>query len=248
MHAEELRRYLSEATGRPIRLRVTENAHSLLRATPDRPGPGIRVSIHRIFLEGGPHIAAAVAAFLAGPTPASRQAVRIFIAQNRDRLVRAADYLESAGRVFDLAPRAARINETCFAGRLEYRIGWSNPPRARRRQRHVTLGQWDPGRRAILIHPMLDSPAVPGYYLDGIIHHEMVHIAVPSSVGCTGRMTHHSREFRALERTYPWFEASQKWEREHLGAVIDAWCRGERSRPRKPIVGQLDLIDLEGGG
>lgn len=244
MHAEELRRYLSEATGRPIRLRVTDNAHSLLRATPERPGRGLNVSVHRIFLDGGPEIAAALAEFVAGPTAASRRAVRLYIAHNRERLARVADELEPAGRVFDLAPRAASINQTCFGGKLEYRIGWSNPPRARRRQRHVTLGQWDVGRRAILIHPMLDSPLVPGFYLDGVIHHEMVHIVVPSSVGCTGRMTHHSPEFRLMERAYPWFVAAQQWEKANLGRIIDAWCLGRGGRPAvPPPCGQTDLLD-----
>jgi predicted SprT family Zn-dependent metalloprotease len=92
--------------------------------------------------------------------------------------------------------------------------------------RHLGVGT----RKTIRIHPMLDDPKVPGFYIDSVIHHEMAHIAIPSEVGGTGRMHHHTPKFRALERRYPWFEAAMAWEKANLGGLIRAWC----SRHRKP--------------
>lgn len=249
MHAEEMRRFLSEAAGRPVRLKINDNAHSLLSVTPERPGPGLRVSMHRIFLSADESLQKSLVEFITGPTPASRQAVRIFIAGQRGQLAPApvAVVRDTRPHHHDLDARAARINELCYGGRLEYHIRWSKPPAPRRRtMSKVTLGTWDSARKTIRIHPMLDDPNVPGFYIDSVIHHEMAHIAIPSEVGCTGRMHHHTPEFRAMERKYPWFEAAMAWEKAHLGGLIRAWCQRHRKPKtvRQALGGVLDLFGV----
>lgn len=248
MYAEDMRRFLSEATGRPVRLRINDNAHNLLSVSPERPGPGLRVSMHRVFLSADDDLKRSLVEFITGPTPASRRAVRIFIASLQGQLAPAPAPIpeDNASHHHDLDARAKRINELCYEGRLEYHIRWSKPPAPRRRtMSKVTLGTWNSARKTINIHPMLDDPKVPGFYIDSVIHHEMAHIAIPSEVGGTGRMHHHTPKFRALERRYPWFEAAMAWEKANLGGLIRAWC----SRHRKPktvrqVVG--DMLDLFG--
>ncbi|MBI1292663.1 hypothetical protein GC173_15720 [bacterium] len=231
MHAEDLRRFLSEATGKPVDLKMNNNTHSLVSA---RPTPfGIRVSLHRMFLEGEAPLFQALARFIHRPTPEARAAIREFIALRHERITEAraagpsrAIRGTARGRRFNLEERAAIINRRHFGGALQYRIIWGRPLRAGRRQHHVTLGTWNLRQRIIRIHPMLDMPGVPSYMVDFVIYHEMCHIAVPSQASDTGRMHHHTPEFRALERRYPLFTRAMAWEKRWISPMIAAWNGG----------------------
>ncbi len=235
LHAEELRRFLAEATGRPVTLRLNDNQHTLITARPERPGRGIRVSIHRIFLNSSREVLDALARFIVAPKPNDRKTIRFYINENANRLSRvvptrppkARTVGSARGDHYDLQTRADRLNERYFNNELKFQIIWGRRIRSGRNQRHATLGTWNRRARTIRIHPMLDHPRVPWYFLDYIIYHEMVHIAVPSKA-CGDRMAHHTNEFYAMERAYPFYRRAVAWETRWLPKLILQWNGGRQ--------------------
>jgi hypothetical protein len=255
MHAEDMRRHLSEAMGRPVSLRLTMNASTMLSVRPDLPGPGVRVSMHRIFLLAPPEVLAAVAEYgrRGGPSPEARVAVRDYI-NTQLATPAAADAPAAAmhapprlvagtgvGRHFNLAPRAAALNDRFFAGELRYRIIWGRHSTAEGRQRHIHLGTWNNRQGVIRIHPLLDSPLVPAFFVDFVIYHEMTHVAVPSSL-CDGRMSHHGPAFRAVERKFPHYREAIAWENRWLWKLIEHY-HGGAPVPPGSAEGPRSIVD-----
>jgi len=230
IHAEELRRYLADATGRPVQLRINDNTHTMIHATRDGAGPGIRVSLNRMFLDAEREVIEVLPIFITKPTPRARHVIRAFINGAAASLAVARPPRHARGtgrgRHYHLDERAQAINRTLFQGRLAYRIIWGKGVRAGNRQCHVTLGTWSVRQSVVRIHPMLDNPAVPAYFLDYIIYHEMAHIVVPATTGCTGRNQFHTDEFYRIERAYPQYEMAKAWERHWLPRLIRAWNGG----------------------
>ncbi|CAN5471771.1 hypothetical protein BH09SUM1_BH09SUM1_32640 [soil metagenome] len=229
IHAEDLRRYLADATGRPIDLRINDNLTSLISSRKD--GPGIRISLHRMFLDAEEPVLAALAKFVHNATPEVHRVIREYINVNQERIVSARAAAphrvvrgHARGKRFDLQARADVINKRLFRGELQYRIIWGKP--ARGGKRGVTLGTWSVRQKIIRIHPMLDIPGVPAYMIDFVIYHEMTHVAVPSQTGCSGRMAHHTKAFYAVERAYPLYEEAKRWEKRWLSALMRAWNGG----------------------
>lgn len=240
IHAEDLRRYLEESTGRPVVLRMNNNSHSLINARPDRPGRGIRVSIHRLFLTADDDVLEALARFIVSPTPSVRQTIREYINRNHHRIAQGNSAAApprkitgtARGRAHHLDQRARRLNEKYFRGQLEFRIIWGRATRGGRRQRHVTLGTWNDRQKLIRIHPMLDNERVPTYFLDYIIYHEMVHIAVPASVSESGRRHIHTEEFYRLERAFAHYTLAAAWEKKWFPRLLRAWNGGSELPPQ----------------
>jgi hypothetical protein len=73
--------------------------------------------------------------------------------------------------------------------------------------------------RTILIHPALDQPDVPGYFVATVVFHEMLHQAVPA-VSRDGKRFVHTAAFRRREREFPDHERARRWERAHLDRVL----------------------------
>lgn len=245
IHAEELRRFLAEAAGRPVELRLNTNRSTMVSVRPDPRGVGLRVSLHRIFLDAEREVLDALADFTGSPSAESHRIIRVYIAENQHRAGQVDVYSpprprrgRARGKTHDLGARARALNDAHFGGALDFRIQWGAGRRgANRRQRHVTLGTWSLNQRTIRIHPMLDHPHVPQYFLDFIIYHEMVHIAVPSSVGGGGRLLHHGPEFRRLEACYPHYAEARRWEERWLSALIRSWNGGAAlpARAARPL-------------
>lgn len=231
MHAEDLRRLLAERLGRPVYLRINDNFRSVLSVRRDGTGPGLRLSVHRMFLDADTATLEALVRFAKGPTDPCRVVIRDFINRNigRSDMVAHAPSRRQArgtprGRMYNLEERAAPIHERHFGGQLDFRIAWGKGPRRTSLQSHVTLGTWNLRQRLIRIHPMLDHPNVPGYFLDFVIYHEMIHVIVPSRPGGGGRIVHHPPEFRRMERRFPLYREAMLWEKRWISALLADWA------------------------
>jgi hypothetical protein len=78
---------------------------------------------------------------------------------------------------------------------------------------------YDHKAQEIRIHPALDKPDVPRFFVAFIVFHEMLHQLFPSERDA-GRHVHHPRAFRAREKTFAQFTAAMQWEREHLNQLL----------------------------
>jgi hypothetical protein len=111
--------------------------------------------------------------------------------------------LSPRGKHFDLEVIFSRLNRRFFDGDLALcRIGWST------RASRTVLGRYDPAHRTIVISKTLDSPSVPSYVLDYLVFHEMLHARFPMGHHGSRRVIH-SREFRAIEKTFPHYDQAR---------------------------------------
>ena len=113
--------------------------------------------------------------------------------------------LQHEGRYFDLRRIFERINERHFRERpKEYFI----------------FGSIQEEDRVIRIHPLLDQPFVPRWFLEYILYHEMLHSVVPEEIDAAGRRRVHTEEFYRREKAFPGYRRARRWEDENLARFL----------------------------
>jgi hypothetical protein len=223
--ARQLADTLSDLLAERVRLTVHDNRSTMVSFR--RETGEIHYRVHHMFLEAPHDVVNALAAF-AGPRRGAaarrREAgtrIDAFVKRNRARIaVPRADRLLSRGRVHDLQEIYDRLNATHFEGRIEARIGWG-PVRPGRRRRTVKTGVYVQDARIIRIHPTLDRPQVPEFYVAAVVFHEMLHQAVPARE-VNGRRIVHGADFRRRERAYPDHARARAWEDRHLSLLLSS--------------------------
>jgi hypothetical protein len=110
------------------------------------------------------------------------------------------------------------VNAEEFGGRVEARITWG-PNRGGRRRHTIKTGVYVQDARLIRIHPALDRPEVPEYYVAAVVFHEMLHQVVPA-VEKDGRRVVHGPEFKRRERAYAGYARARAWEQENLDLLL----------------------------
>ena len=113
-----------------------------------------------------------------------------------------------------------RVNADHFQGGIQAKIGWGRMP-GRRRRKSIRLGVYDHQTREIRIHPALDRPDVPAFFVEFIVFHEMLHQLFPSA-SKSGRRVHHPRAFRDREKAFPFYDAALRWEKQNLRVLLRA--------------------------
>lgn len=226
LRAEQLAEALRRRLNVPVRLTVTDNASSVFSFRQKKAGAEMSVRIHHMFLDAPADVLDDLARFAQDTGPARREASRrldTFISGHMDQ-VRESDApfrplkLNAKGRTRDLKDILDSLNARFFGGRVQARIGWGRLPRKRNRQ-SIRLGVYDSRTRVIRIHPALDAPEVPGFFVEFIVFHEMLHQAIPAREG-SGRQTIHGKDFRREEAAFPDYERAVRWEKEHLAELI----------------------------
>ncbi|WP_223646885.1 hypothetical protein [Corallococcus sp. EGB] len=218
--AESLAWRLSANLGMPVRLAVTDNRSTMVSFR--RGAQVLQLRLHHMFLDA-PEIVVRAVADYAGRGHRSAGALLDEYIRGQQPLIRqlrreSDAELNPLGRCFDLRALYNGVNEAYFGNAIQARIGWGRMP-PRRRRKSIRLGVYDHQTREIRIHPALDKPDVPAFFVEFIVFHEMLHQLFPSS-NRTGRRVHHPRAFRERERTYPHYAAALRWERENLGTLL----------------------------
>lgn len=222
---EGFREALCDALGEPIaEVVLTDNRSRILsaRATSE----GLCVRVHRCFEQAPAHLIAPLAVLLGGGRGGARRealaAVRGYFADHATPRAARPVALRTQGQFLDLRVLCDEINRTYFDGALDVEITWGRRAprrRGRRKSRSVRLGSWDQQRRLVRIHPVLDQRFVPRYVVASVVHHEMVHAALPSEVRGTRRLLH-GPEFRRRERDFKDFERAERWIATHLDRLL----------------------------
>lgn len=121
----------------------------------------------------------------------------------RDRGRRIAE--RPAGETHDLAPFFDRLNGEYFDGALPRpRLGWS------KRAWRSMLGCFDPALDQIVLNRDLDRKHVPGYVVEYVLYHEMLHLKHPLKFARC-RLESHSPTFRVEEKRYAHYEQARKF-------------------------------------
>jgi len=107
------------------------------------------------------------------------------------------------GQYVDLEAVFDRVNQTYFDGKLDRpRLTWNG------RITRFKMGHYDLLRDTVMLSVTLDAQDVPGYVLDFVMYHELLH----KKLGVTirdGRRYAHTRAFREAERAFPRYEEAQ---------------------------------------
>lgn len=176
-------------------------------------GRQLSVRLHRMFLDAGCDVIDELATYIrkkSGKTPLFWKFVRDMGHRIRNRPPRKTRMREK-GRHHDLGMIFHSLNAGYFGGALGCSITWSTH-HARRYARNRTLGSYSPHSDTIRISPSLDSRAVPRYYLEFIVYHEMLHahLGVDNK---DGRRRLHAGEFKKRERLFRHYERALAWEK-----------------------------------
>ena len=220
---EQIQTYLSAQSAQPVRLVITNNRWSLLSLRRNSTG-GAVVRAARIFLSAPEAIWRAIAVCLRRREREAWRQIRHFIneaasatevphAEVPRRRVR----LVTRGRVYDLAEISQRIADRYFGGTLSVGITWGRAP-ARLGRRRITFGTYHHVQNLVRIHPRLDDPRVPEYFVEYIVFHELLHAAMGQGGDNVAgrRRVIHSREFRRREKEFADYKRAMAWEKENL--------------------------------
>ena len=213
-------RALAGRLGQPVRLVVTDNRSTMLVARPK--GGRLEVRLHHMFLTADENILDAVGDYLSDIDARAAALIDRFIEEHRTRFVAPGPpqaALRSEGRHHDLRTIADDLARRHFGGQVDVRITWGKRVQPKRRQRSLQLGTYLPEESLIRIHPVLDQPWVPGFFVEAVVFHEMLHHDMPAVVH-NGRRHYHTRAFRTRERSFEYHTAAQRWQKENLWRLL----------------------------
>lgn len=122
----------------------------------------------------------------------------------------------------DLTALAGEVRREYFPDATTLPVRWGQRIR-RRKRRSIRLGSYNHETAEIRIHPLLDSPSVPRFFVQSIIHHEYLHHVLG------GR---HDRRFRRHEKMFRYHREATSWLRKNLHELLG---RKKTTRREKPL-------------
>jgi hypothetical protein len=221
---------LARLAGRPLRLVLTEN-RSVLLSVSRQTGP-LLLRLHRMFLYAPECVVSALARNIRRRGRAADGEVRRFMNANLHRVRRSRRKVPpvyTCGRTFDLAAIYADVNARFFDGRMRVPITWGRGV-GRARRGGLTFGSYDPVLTLIRIHPVLDRPSVPRFFVESVVHHEMLHHHMGGVPDRAGRTVYHTRAFREAEALFPRYRDVLAWEKQNLPELLRASHALDRER------------------
>jgi hypothetical protein len=213
-----------------VKLALTQNRSVLMSFRRERGA--VKLRLHTMFLPAPGLVVRALAQGLRRKDRGSDGVVRRFMNENLHRVRRVKRMLPplvTAGRAHDLRRVFDDLNERFFGGLLEVPITWGRGV-GRARRGGLTFGSYDPVLALIRIHPVLDRSDVPRYFIESVVHHEMLHHKLGGTADRAGRTVYHTRAFRAAEARYPHHKAALAWEKENLKNLLRASRALDRRR------------------
>lgn len=221
LFTSNFQRNLEEISGKKLKLRFNDNRSTMLSV---RWEPHLtKVSLHRMFLEAPQNVMQALACYISREDRYIAPNVRSFIEENLKKL----DYtyqldikkLCSQGSYYNLQKVYSDLNREYFHDQLNLQITWFGKPNPRPRSK-VTFGLYHDPLKLIKINRLLDSPAFPDYLVSYVVYHEMLHNVCPSYHDERGIHRIHSKEFKAQEAQFKYFDLATHWIKEHKGHLF----------------------------
>jgi CRISPR/Cas system CMR subunit Cmr6 (Cas7 group RAMP superfamily) len=120
-------------------------------------------------------------------------------------------------RNYRLASLAAEVHRTYFYKYPPLPVRWGQQI-TRKRRRSIRLGSYNHVTTEIRIHPLLNAPDIPAFFIQSVIYHEYLHHVLGAS---------HNRRFHKEERKFRYFRESKEWIRRHLWLLLGI----KRNRP-----------------
>ncbi len=200
-----------------VDLVVTNNRKRMVTAK--RNGKRHEMRIHHMFIDAPDETVAALVGLAKGHRD-DKQTLRRYIREHREAIEHQPRELALSvrGEVHDLGAALDRavtlLDDEAFA---EVAITWGRDGRGRR---SIRFGSYDFEQRLIRIHPALDVHWVPAYFVEFVVYHELLHVAVPPIISADGRRNLHPVEFREMEARFPEYDQAIAWQRANLDRLL----------------------------
>jgi len=119
--------------------------------------------------------------------------------------------------VHNLERLASEVRDQYFPGAEGVPVVWGRNT-GRKRRRSIRLGSYHRGTQLIRVHPLLNSPTVPVFFIQSIIYHEFLHHVLGPA---------HDRRFHRHERRFRFHRESKEWLAHNLPMLL-----GLRAKPK----------------
>jgi hypothetical protein len=207
--------------GKTLGLSLTENRNTIISVRRGRDF--YRVRVHRMFAGAEQRMVRALARYVVHNDARASALLSEFIERNKHLIHKQARrarrvVLRTRGRVHDLEAVFDRLNQCYFEGKHDARITWG-PLRRHAQQRSIKVGSYSLEDRLIRVHPALDHEMVPGYFLEWIVFHEMLH-GKHAIRELGGRRCFHPPEFSHEERQFPEYGRARLWEKANMDRLL----------------------------
>ncbi len=133
---------------------------------------------------------------------------------------------KAKGQTWDLRELFDGLNQTYFQGQLQAVVRWS--PQVGGLSTHRKVQKDQISHHILTISRGYDGADVPRVAVEGVLYHEMCHIAFPPKPGQGARRHVHHKDFREAERRYAGFAAWREWEAKHLHRQLRILRKGLR--------------------
>ena len=209
-----LQRELELLSGLELTITLTDNTSTMMSMKRKRAGSPTRLRLHRMFLEANAQVVRALASWLTRVRcDRAADTLNAFIRENRHQIA-AKPPRRTVQRhgVFrrDLRAMYDEVNAEYFGGTVDAPIIWGRQP-TRRNRRSIRFGSYTQEEHLIRIHPFLDDPFVPEFFVRYIVFHEMLHAYLGVDETENGRRRIHTPEFKRMEKAYPDYDRAVDW-------------------------------------
>ncbi|MCD8350368.1 MAG: hypothetical protein LUC93_07145 [Planctomycetaceae bacterium] len=211
-----LQEELSRRSGRQVQLYLTNNRRRMVSAR--RRGTFVEVRLQRIFLDSDTDVLDDIVCLLNG-RETDRAALRRFIderfkdgaSEAQPRRSIPPDRTRSSHH--DIAAYARDLNQTYLGGRSTATVMWGRRS-TKRSRRSIRFACYDPERNVVIMNRKLDNPDIPGYFVEFVLFHEMLHEVLGIGERADGRRDIHGSLFKLMESTYPDYDKALRYEKE----------------------------------
>lgn len=222
-----LERRLRARLAAEVSLSIHDNTHTMV--TYQRRRGAWHLRLHHMFLASPDEVVVALAQYVQKGDAESSAVLDVFIEQNKPYIrklppseLRRRLRIVPSGRTHDLQSLFEKLNAKYFDNRVNATITYGPAPRMRGPRKSIKMGSYSADSKVIRIHPVLDRPEVPRYFVEWIVFHEMLHHVHPAKKLQDGRRSVHTPEFLAHERQFHAFTRASAWENDNLEFLLTA--------------------------
>jgi predicted metal-dependent hydrolase len=213
--ATHIKSHIEKFVSKNVAVVVTDNSSVMLSIKTRKDRLSLR--LHKMFLSADHHVLDELACYLRN-SRIKTPLIREFINSNTHKLKKKPPRkirLVHKGKKFNLLNIFNKVNSEYFDGTISSSITWS----ARSPRRSVakrTLGSYSQDIDLIRINPVLELAKVPGYFLEYVVYHEMLHADMKNAPSI-GRRKVHSSEFKRREKLFLHYDRAMTWEKKRWG-------------------------------
>ncbi len=216
-----LEKHLRELLGEKLKLVWTQNRRTMISFYERKGVPVLR--LHESFGTADEPLKKDLFHYLTHPHSKVPKGITKFVEQITEE--RKNQKLETPkqnhrGENFNLAKIQRKLNRLYFNGKLKGSIGWGRKAFGKNKS-SIVFGSYYPNENIIRIHPVLDTELVPLFYLESVVHHEMVHRYLHTIENEPSNEGLHPPRFKKLEAKFKHHQLALAWEKSQLAKLMN---------------------------